>query len=139
MALRGASCHAQLAACQPLFANLVNIGAADRSLKWSGNLVVQAGDARRGGLGCSGHKFLKLSPPSLAPSEASTASKTSGRGTRNFLALSFEVIDLSRLFQSVKLDKLPIAQNGGLGGKSFQSFWLVTDDHNGCPINPFLQ
>ena len=47
-----------------------------------------------------------------------------------FLALSFEVIDLSRLFQSVKLDKLPIAQNGRLSCKLFQGLCLVADDHN---------
>ena len=63
MALCGASRHAQLTAGQPLLANFVNIGAADRSLEWLSNLVIQAGNiyCRLLGRGCDGLRELGIS------------------------------------------------------------------------------
>jgi hypothetical protein len=43
MALRGASRHTPLAACQPLFTNIFNIGAACRSLERSGDFLIEVG------------------------------------------------------------------------------------------------
>ena len=109
MALCGASGHAQLTAGQPLLANFVKIGAADRSLEWLSNLVIQAGNiyCRLLGRGCDGLRELGIS---LGHSKRGI-DRVQNIWARNteFLALSFEVIDLFRLFQSVKLDKLPIA------------------------------